>query len=167
MIEHGPRSAPHPNPDVAHSITYPVVRKYPITRLLARANSRDAAYSAPSSRARRRPRECDVGMVGSGTGQLHRRIGHTRSKGHLRTRPVVVAHPDFEDGSQVRLGDRSHPVQTLASDCSDQATTATTAEWVVNPTLPIIADHRYYTRLSSRCSGTGFLTRTASVAVPG
>ena len=41
-------------------------------------------------------------------------------KGHMRTRPVVVAHPDLKDRSQVRRRDRNHPVQTLASDCSDQ-----------------------------------------------
>jgi hypothetical protein len=78
--------------------------------------------------AQRRFREHDDAFANAVSGWLglerdsfRRRIGHAGSKeGHMRARPIVVAHPDFEDGSQVRLGDRNHPVQTLASDCSDQ-----------------------------------------------
>ena len=55
-------------------------------------------------------REHDEALANAMSGLLslegagfRRRIGHAGSERHMRTRTVVMAHPDFEDRSQVWL----------------------------------------------------------------
>jgi len=50
-----------------------------------------------------------------------RRIGNTWPKGHMRASGVVVTDPRTQDGTQMRLGERNQPIQTLATDGSDES----------------------------------------------
>ena len=44
-----------------------------------------------------------------------RRIRNSRSQGHMRSSAVVVPGPGFEQGTQMRLRERNHPVQALSA----------------------------------------------------
>jgi DNA-binding winged helix-turn-helix (wHTH) protein len=51
--------------------------------------------------------------------RLGRRARHSRTQRAVWTPPVVMSHTRFQDRTQMRLGDRDHPVQTLPADRSD------------------------------------------------
>ena len=50
-----------------------------------------------------------------------RRIGNTRAQRHVRTSSIVMRNPHSQNGSQMRLGQRNQPIQTLAPYRTDDA----------------------------------------------
>src|SRR5258708_2124199 len=57
---------------------------------------------------------CVVEIVG-------RRIRHARTKCHVRTPGIVMRNPRFQKGSQMRLGKRNQPIQTLTPNRTDDS----------------------------------------------
>ena len=50
-----------------------------------------------------------------------RRIGNTGTQRHVRTPGIVMANPRFQDAPEMTFRQGNHPVQTLATNCADNA----------------------------------------------